>query len=144
MTSEPQKLLIDTNCWMQILRDREHAQVVRDLLNRVEAQYLAMTDFGLHGLFILGHRYKMTAELPRFMKTIGMGSRIAVLRLTASEILSVASASLAYTLDIDDAYQYAAAELFGYRIVSFDADFDRTPRGRLTPDAALALYPPRK
>ena len=43
-----------------------------------------------------------------------------------------------FSLDFDDAYQYATAEHFDLAIVSFDADFDRTDRGRLTPSAAMA------
>jgi predicted nucleic acid-binding protein len=38
-----------------------------------------------------------------------------------------------------DAYQYIAAEQYDAPLVSFDADFDRTERGRLTPAAALNL-----
>ena len=39
-----------------------------------------------------------------------------------------------FNLDFDDAYQYVAAEKFNLEIVSFDSDFDRTERGRKTPD----------
>jgi len=38
-----------------------------------------------------------------------------------------------FHLDFDDAYQYVAAEKYDLTLVSFDADFDRTPRGRRTP-----------
>ncbi|MGA3324644.1 MAG: hypothetical protein ABSF45_09225 [Terriglobia bacterium] len=40
-------------------------------------------------------------------------------------------------LFFDDAYQYSAAQRHGLRIVSFDADFDRTTEGRLLPTDAL-------
>ena len=46
-------------------------------------------------------------------------------------------AAQTFNLDFDDAYQYATAEHFDLAIVSFDADFDRTDRGRLTPSAAM-------
>lgn len=36
-------------------------------------------------------------------------------------------------LDFDDAYQYVAAEKYTLTLVSFDADFDRTERGKKTP-----------
>jgi predicted nucleic acid-binding protein len=52
----------------------------------------------------------------------------------------VANACSTYGLDFDDAYQYVAAELHGLKLVSLDADFDRTPNGRLTPAAALQLF----
>jgi predicted nucleic acid-binding protein len=40
-------------------------------------------------------------------------------------------------LDFDDAYQYVAADKHNLVIVSFDGDFDRTERGRKTPQAVL-------
>ena len=40
-------------------------------------------------------------------------------------------------LFFDDAYQYSAAQRHGLRIVSFDADFDRTTEGRLLPTDVL-------
>ncbi|HYO07868.1 MAG TPA: hypothetical protein VER17_02745 [Tepidisphaeraceae bacterium] len=41
---------------------------------------------------------------------------------------------------MDGAYQYVAADLHNLSNVSLDADFDRTPRGRLQPLAALTHY----
>ncbi len=38
-----------------------------------------------------------------------------------------------FNLDFDDAYQYVAAEKYTLTLVSFDADFDRTERGKKTP-----------
>ena len=42
-----------------------------------------------------------------------------------------------FNLDFDDAYQYAVAERYGLTIISFDSDFDRTERGRKTPEELL-------
>ena len=36
-------------------------------------------------------------------------------------------------VDFDDEYQYSACQRNGLKIVSFDADFDRTSEGRLLP-----------
>jgi uncharacterized protein len=44
----------------------------------------------------------------------------------------------AHALDFDDSFQYAAAERFDLKLVSFGTDFDRTPRGRMTPAQVLA------
>jgi predicted nucleic acid-binding protein len=43
-----------------------------------------------------------------------------------------------FGLDFDDAYQYVAAERFGTVLVSFDSDFDRTKRGRKSPEMLLS------
>jgi len=44
-----------------------------------------------------------------------------------------------FGLDFDNVYQYAVAECYGLTIVSFDADFDRTERGRKMPKDLLEL-----
>ena len=41
------------------------------------------------------------------------------------------------TLDFDDAFNYVIAEKRDLVIVSFDKDYDRTPRGRKTPAQVL-------
>jgi predicted nucleic acid-binding protein len=43
-----------------------------------------------------------------------------------------------HRLDFDDGYQYVVAEQENVIIVSFDSDFDRTPRGRQTPGQILS------
>ena len=44
----------------------------------------------------------------------------------------VSEVAQAFGLDFDDSYQYVAAEKFTLELLSFDRDFDRTPRGRKT------------
>ena len=50
------------------------------------------------------------------------------------QLISVAQR---FSLDFDDAYQYTVAEKYDLHIVSFDTDFDKTARGRLTPQQVL-------
>jgi predicted nucleic acid-binding protein len=50
---------------------------------------------------------------------------------------AIVDVSHRFNLDFDDAYQYAVAEKRSLEIVSFDRDFDRTPRGRKTPTEIL-------
>ena len=45
----------------------------------------------------------------------------------------IADAARDFHLDFDDAYQYAVAERYGFSLVSFDRDFDRTKKGRVEP-----------
>jgi len=61
-----------------------------------------------------------------------------VLGFQPTELHLVSRASRTYQLDFDDAFVYAVAERDGLSIVSLDADFDRTPRGRKTPARVLA------
>lgn len=55
------------------------------------------------------------------------------------EIYSVIEKMDETHLDFDDAYQYALAERYGLRIVSFDADFDATVKGRVRPAEVTSL-----
>lgn len=54
-------------------------------------------------------------------------------------MLSLADVAAKFKLDFDDAYQYSVAIRHGLKIVSFDADFDRTPEGRLLPTDVLQV-----
>ena len=54
--------------------------------------------------------------------------------LSEEDMGSVINAAQRFTLDFDDAYQYVIAEKYDLTLVSFDSDFDRTERGRKTPE----------
>ena len=129
--------LLDTNCWMQLVRAREHAAEVRDLLAALPADQVSITDFALYSLALAMRRHKMLDQFPAFVAHSGIGQSVRLVRLDPGELSQVVTASNAYQLDFDDAFQYAASELRNLKLVSLDTDFDRTPRGRLTPKAAL-------
>ena len=132
--------LLDSNCWMQLVRSRPQAPEVRSFLAAVPASRLFVTDFSVNSIAINMERRKQLDELPGFLDLSTIGADIAIVRLDANGIRRAVETSGRLRLDYDDAYQYVAAELHGLTLVSFDADFDRTPRGRLTPAAALARH----
>lgn len=97
-------------------------------------EHLFITDFGFYSLGIFLFRVgrhdlfvKLTEQLKGKMVRLGSDD--------FGRIAKVAQQF--FGLDFDDAYQYVAAEKHNLVIVSFDSDFDRTERGRLTPDQAL-------
>lgn len=63
-----------------------------------------------------------------------LNAGVEMVALTAQDMDLVIQAARQFRLDFDDAYQYAAAERYGLTIISFDNDFDRTEKGRKTPD----------
>src|SRR5687767_4755313 len=134
------RFLLDTNCWMQLARRREHYAEVADLLRAVPADDVCISDYALHSLINITRRHKMLAELPAFVAQSGFGTTVEVVSIVPTELGRVVEAIDRYQLDVDDAYQYVAAELHGLKLVSLDLDFDRTPLGRLTPEAALQLF----
>ena len=110
-------------------------QVVELLLKAAPPGILAITDFAVHtiGLYL----YRDHPELfEAFLEDI-VRHRVNTLHLPVSALHRVLEIGRAYSLDFDDSFQYAAAERFDLKLVSFDADFDRTPRGRLTPAQVL-------
>ena len=62
-----------------------------------------------------------------------VASRIKLLGLDWVDVDRLCVVAQQYELNYDDAYQYTVPEKFDLTIVSFDHDFDRTPRGRRTP-----------
>ena len=60
-----------------------------------------------------------------------------MVRLEKEDLPSVGRFAETTGFTFDDAYQYVAAEKHNLTLVSFDADFDRTERGRKTPADVL-------
>ena len=67
------------------------------------------------------------------MKDVIIQAGIAVIGLDPQEFLALPEVSKRFRLDFDDSYQYAVAQKYGLEIISFDADFDRTEKGRKIP-----------
>jgi len=58
---------------------------------------------------------------------------VIIIALSAREMEGIIQVAQRFSLDFDDANQYAVAEHYGLTIVSFDSDFERTERGRKAP-----------
>ena len=69
----------------------------------------------------------------RFVEDLVNDAGLSVIGLSPDDIAKLISTSTRFNLDFDDAYQYVVAEKFGFKIVSFDSDFDRTTLGRNIP-----------
>lgn len=125
--------LLDTNIWLEELLDQDRAQEVTDFFSRIPADQLLLSDFSFHSIGVICSRLKMGQVFRVFTEDVLLRSGVALVRLSPSEILEVPDICERYNLDFDDAYQYAIAGLYGADIVSFDRDFDKTPRGRKDP-----------
>lgn len=67
-----------------------------------------------------------------------MEAGIIIISIFAEDIEATIDSAVKFNLDFDDAYQYVSAEKYGLTLVSFDSDFDRTERGKITPAEILA------
>lgn len=127
------RLLIDTNIILEVLLAQEKALEARFLLRRTEEHEFFISDYSLHTIGLLLFRRGQHDIFRQFLDDMILKANTVVLSLPAEEMGTLFSAAEGFDLDFDDAYQHAVAEKYGLTIVSFDANFDRTERGRKTP-----------
>jgi hypothetical protein len=130
--------LVDTNVWLEVLLDQQHAGEARDFLQTIEADEIAVSEFTLYSIGIILTRLKKISVFLEFISEVLDESRIVCIRLDAARLREVAGVATELRLDFDDACQYVSASSSGCTLISFDSDFDRTPLGRKTPAQALA------
>jgi len=126
------KYLVDTNIWLEMLLGREKANEVRQFILRIDSRYLVVTEFSLYSLGIILTRLKKDQAVREFLKDLEQNDT-SLIRLDTEGLKGSLILRQKHELDFDDAYQYAVAEKYDLIIVSFDKDFDKTPRGRKTP-----------
>jgi len=129
--------LLDTNILLEVLLDQEKADDVEKLLRGGMVTGFHLTNFSFYSTGIRLFREKRFDLFTRVVDDIiGRGS-FQVVGLAMTDMAALADVSRQYRLDFDDAYQYVAAKKHDLMLVSFDADFDRTARGRKTPAEIL-------
>lgn len=118
---------------MEALRNRPRAGEVGSYLDAIAPEAIAVTDFALHSIGVALRRHRALGEYAPFIADTVLAGGLAVLTIPTPDLGLVAETASALSLDFDDAYQYLVAERFDLVIVSLDAHFDRTPRGRKSP-----------
>ena len=131
------RLLVDTNLFIEVLLNQVSAGEARTFLENRKGHDLFVTDFALHSIGLLLFRQNQHQVFRQFLQEMMGGVGIGMVSLTAREMDSLVGLATKFNLDFDDAYQYSAAIRHGLKIVSFDADFDRTTEGRLLPTDVL-------
>jgi len=139
--AEETRLLIDSSVLLEFLLNQERADEVARFFERTPRAALYVTDFAFHSVALILVSRKRGEALARFVKDLLGIRRVTLLRLTPDEVVSLAARTEELGLDFDDAYQYVAAEKHDLTLVSLDADFDRTQRGRSTPADILGEPP---
>ena len=130
--------LVDTNVWLELLLEQEKAAQVRQFLQATEARFLWLTEFSLYSIGVILNRLRKDDLFEDFVSDTIDDSGVKRIRLDTSELRQLLAVRQRFQLDFDDAYQYVAAENYNLAIVSFDADFERTQRGRKTPAGVLS------
>lgn len=126
------KILIDTNIFLEILLAQDQSKEAKELLANIVDCELYLTDFTVHSIGLILFQRRLNSMFGRFIADV-VGANMSVLSLAVTEMEMVVAVACKYTLDFDDAYQYAVAEKHDLRIVSYDKHFDKTKLGRATP-----------
>jgi len=129
--------LVDTNIWLERLLEQERAEEVKYFLDAFTSDNFFITDFGFHSIGVTLCKLKKKETFLQFVRDSFTDGSVQLLYLQPSESPLVTQTIEMYNLDFDDAYQYTAAEKYDLEIVSFDTDFDKTERGRKTPQQIL-------
>ncbi|CUQ68284.1 PIN domain-containing protein [Candidatus Nitrospira inopinata] len=129
--------LVDTNLVLEVLLRQAKSEEVKRFLERAPSEQLFLTEFSLYSLGILPIRRNLHDVFLRAVEDLLFTGGLTLLRLAPADLADVARRSKQFGLDFDDAYQYVTADKYNLVIVRFDADFDRTARGRKTPQAVL-------
>jgi len=133
--------LLDTCILLEYLLDQAKADEVEQLFIGASEIPMAVTEFSLYSIGINMLRQKQTDRFLEFVDDALVAGQIRLLRLGPQDMAAVAESARRFGFDFDDAYQYVAAEKHNLILVSFDADFDRTKRGRKTPADILGEPP---
>ncbi len=128
------RLLVDTNIFLEVFLAQDRADEARQLLSKTEEHEFFMSDFSLHSIGLLLFRRRQHQVFRRFLADVLLNAGVSIVALLPSEMEAAIQAAQQFGLDFDDAYQYAIATQYALTIVSLDADFDRTERGRRTPN----------
>jgi predicted nucleic acid-binding protein len=113
--------------------DQDKADEVEHFLRMQPREKLHISEFSLYSVGIALLRRKLFDTFVQFLDDLILKGGIRLLRLPVQSLADLPAVAQAFNLDFDDAYQYLVAEKHGAEIISFDADFDRTQKGRKMP-----------
>ena len=130
------KYLLDSNVLLEAFLRRKNWQESVDFLATVRPVDVAIADFSLHamGFYLVPKSPELFDEIVQDVVARGTS----ILRVEPTQLSLVTQNARHHRLNFDDAFVYTIAELHSLDIISFDADFDHTPRGRRTPGNAFS------
>jgi hypothetical protein len=127
------KILLDTSVVIELLLDQAKANQVEQLLNELPLTDIHLSVFALDSIGVLFIRRAMHDPFIEFVDDWLAEGGMVLLALKLQDMRRVVEAARQFKLDFDDAHQHVVAEKYDLTLVSFDAHFDPTPRGRKSP-----------
>ena len=120
------RFLVDTNIFLEVILEQEKADEAKSFLEKTNEHDLFISDYSLHSIGLLLFRKKKYDAFSNFLSDMISNAGIIMTALSTEDMKAVINSAQRFTLDFDDAYQYAVAETYGMIIVSFDRDYERT------------------
>jgi len=102
-----------------------------------ETSRMFLSDFSFHSIGLILTRLNKSGVLLNFVQDAFLEGAVSLVHLAPEDTQAIVSTTQEFGLDFDDAYQYVTAEKHNLVLVSYDADFDRTDRGRKTPHEVM-------
>jgi len=130
------RFLVDTNIFLEVILVQDRVVEAKRFLSKTEEHEFFLSDYTLHSIGLLLFRRKQHNVFHQFIKDMISNAGLRVIALLTNDMETVIKSAHKFNLDFDDAYQYVVAEKNNLEIISFDGDFDRTEKGRKTPDGA--------
>lgn len=130
--------LVDTNIWLERLLEQLKSDEVALFLSSTQSSSFFMTDFTLHSIGIILGKLARHEAFHSFVKDTLLDGDVALIHLNPENMEKIIDTQKRYGLDFDDAYQYVAAEKYDLILVSFDTDFDKTEKGKKSPEEVLS------
>ena len=124
--------LVDTNIFLEGLLHQDKADDVRVFLQSIDFNTIFMTDLSLHSIGIILFRLDNFELFISFLEDVVVDG-IGVLSVEPENLKILDQIIQKFSLDFDDAYQYAVADKYALQLISFDKDFDRTDSKRWEP-----------
>ena len=131
--------LIDSNIWLELLLKQEKSDKVAEMLRNTQIDLLSISDFTLYSIGIILSKLKEFDLLNEFYNDVISNGKIHIFNMNPNDLSRITNIEQKFNLDFDDAYQYLVAEEYDLTIVSFDKDFDHTPKGRKIPDEIIKM-----
>lgn len=131
------RLLIDTNIFLEVILAQENAETAQTLLSKTDENEFFVSDYCLHSIGIFLFRKRKHEVFKKFLRDIIINCGFKIISLMAEDMEDVIEVAQQFNFDFDDAYQYVIVKKYNLILVSFDSDFDRSERGRKTPDEIL-------
>ncbi len=118
--------LFDTNIFLEILLERDHASSCVGVLKGLTAEKQGwVTSFSLHSLEVILDRAKKKDLLAQFLKAFSQDALLLRYDTTVEEELEIARLTAELPLDFDDTVQYFVAKKKDLTLVTLDRDFQK-------------------